>query len=99
MPFHNVNSPLLDPVNNLRPSGVHYSLPPLLGGYNTLTTLTGCLILLVEVWTYFIVIEVDGFRYAFVGSIYKLTTAGHGGYIDDIVETWSHGSLIVLGSL
>ena len=33
MPFHSVNSPLLDPVNRRRPSGVHA------------TTLIGCLIL------------------------------------------------------
>lgn len=33
IPFHRVNSPLVDPVNNRRPSGVHR------------TTLTGCLTL------------------------------------------------------
>lgn len=33
MPFHNVNSPLLDPVSSRRPSGVHR------------TMLIGCLIL------------------------------------------------------
>jgi hypothetical protein len=36
VPFHKVNSPLLDAVSNLRPSGVHR------------TTLTGCLILFSE---------------------------------------------------
>lgn len=36
MPFHSVNSPILEPVNSLRPSGVHF------------TTLIGCLTLFRE---------------------------------------------------
>lgn len=41
VPFHNVNSPLLDAVNRRRPSGVHR------------TTLTGCLILFSDEWRCF----------------------------------------------
>lgn len=38
MPFHRVNSPLLEPVRSRRPSGVHR------------TMLTGCLILFKDEW-------------------------------------------------
>src|SRR5690242_16688629 len=41
MPFHRVNSPLVEPVSRRRPSGVH------------LTTLMGCLTLLSDEWTAF----------------------------------------------
>jgi hypothetical protein len=54
---------------------------------------------LVDVWTYLIVTEVEGFRYAFVGSIYMLIWKRLEKYVDDIVETWPHRLLIVLGAL
>jgi len=41
VPFHNVNSPLLDPVRQRRPSGVHR------------TILIGCLILFKDEWICF----------------------------------------------
>ena len=41
IPFHNVNSPILEPVNSLRPSGVHR------------TMLIGCFNLLSEEWRSF----------------------------------------------
>ena len=46
VPFQRVNSPLLEAVNSLLPSGVHR------------TTLTGCLTLFREVWRCFTGMEV-----------------------------------------
>lgn len=50
VPFHKVNSPLAEPVSNLRPSGVHR------------TKFTGCLFLFRESWRCFEGIESAGFE-------------------------------------
>lgn len=63
MPFHSVNSPLVDPVSNRLPSGVHR------------TTLTGCLILLSDEWRCFAGIVSAGFiKRAPGGSIFTMVS-------------------------
>ena len=67
-PFHNVNSPLVEPVNIRRASGVHYgsfSVEELtqrayIARKLTTTQLTGHLILLVDVCTNLVHNEVEG---------------------------------------
>ncbi len=61
MPFHNVNSPLLDPVSSRRPSGVHR------------TMLIGCLILFKDECRCFAGIVSAGLSsFAAGGSIYSI---------------------------
>lgn len=79
-PFHNVNSPLVEPVSTRRPSGVHCRSQKAKVMTNargqgtgvkwlTATTFTGNLILFVEVCTNLVQIEVEElFRYAFGGN-------------------------------
>lgn len=76
-PFQRVNSPLVDPVNTRRPSGVHYNV--IIVKFNTIsltltvTTLTGHRILFVDVCTNFVHNDVDGlFGYATGGRSWHL---------------------------
>ena len=69
-PFHNVNSPLVDPVKTRRHSGVHYdnrnASEQIRGWYFcsevlTTTQFTGHRILFVDVWTNLVHNDVEGF--------------------------------------